>query len=59
MDQEAAAAAGGVHLMLDDGSLGIHLILSGREAVDATDPVQGLWELADLLKNNSFRHNDL
>ena len=52
MDQEAAAAAGGVHLMLDDGSLGIHLILSGREAVDATDPVQGLGELADLLKNN-------
>ena len=40
---------GGVHLMLDDGSLHVHFVLAGSEAVDAADPIQGLGELADLL----------
>ena len=59
LGQEAAATASRVHLMLDDGSLRIHFILSGRETVDATDPVQGLGELADLLKERIGHHADI
>jgi len=56
LDREAAVG-GGIHLLLDDGPLRVHLMLPGSEAVDTTDPLQGLGEISDLLgkkENNVF-----
>lgn len=48
--KEEASVDGGVHLLLDERPLGVLLVLPGREAVKAADPLHDPGQVPHLLE---------